>query len=82
LSAHESQETCYLETRLTKLEWKAHEHGEEIREVKKTALELSKALRDISACLQQIKFTAFGAVAMFLASQLGLTEAISIVMSK
>lgn len=74
----ESKETCYLEARLTKLEWKSHEHGEEIREVKKTARELSKALNEISTCLQQIKFTAFGAVATFLASKIGLTEAISI----
>ena len=82
MKAHEDVETCYLETRLTKLEWKAHEHAEEIREVKRTATELSKALQDISSCLQQIKFTAFGAVAMLLASQLGLADAVAVVLSK
>ncbi len=82
MAAHEEKETCYLESRLTKLEWQSREHADEIREVKQTALELSKALRDISACLQQIKFTAFGAMAMLLANQLGVGEAIALVLSK
>ena len=82
MKVHEEHATCYLESRLTKLEWQADEHAEEIREVKIAAAALAKALRGISSCLQQIKFTAFGAVAMFLASQLGLTETISILLSK
>ena len=83
MKAHnENKETCYLESRLTKLEWQSREHADEIREVKKTASELSKSLQDISSCLQQIKFTAFGAVAMLLASQLGLADAVALVLSK
>ena len=82
MNAHDKVEKCYLESRLTKLEWQSREHSDEIREVKKTATELSKALQDISSCLQQIKFTAFGAVAMLLASQLGLADAVAVVLSK
>jgi len=82
LKAHEGQETCYLETRLTKLEWQQAEHAEEIREVKRTATELSKALKDISACLQQIKYTAFGAVIMLVLSTLGVLDTMSLILSK
>jgi len=82
VSTHDKVEKCYLESRLTKLEWQSREHADEIREVQETARELSKALQDISSCLQQIKFTAFGAVAMLLARQLGLAEAVAVVLSK
>ena len=71
-----------METRLTKLEWRTHEHAEEIREVKRTADALTKALSDISACLQQIKFTAFGAVVMLIMSQLGITDTMALILSK
>jgi len=71
-----------MDTRLTKLEWRTHEHAEEIREVKRTADDLTKALSDISACLQQIKFTAFGAVVMLIMNQLGLTDTMALILSK
>jgi prefoldin subunit 5 len=71
-----------VENRLTKLEWQTHEHAEEIREVKRTADDLTKALSDISACLQQIKFTAFGAVVMLIMNQLGLTDTMALILSK
>jgi uncharacterized coiled-coil protein SlyX len=82
VNTHEQQEGCYLETRLTKLEWQQAEHAEEIREVKRTANELSTALKDISACLQQIKYTAFGAVTMLLLSTLGVLDTMSLILSK
>jgi len=71
-----------METRLTKLEWRTHEQAEEIREVKQTADDLTKALSDIAKCLQQIKFTAFGAVTMLLMNQLGLTDTMALILSK
>jgi len=71
-----------METRLTKLEWRTQEHAEEIREVKRTADDLTSALSDISKCLQQIKFTAFGAVTMLIMSQLGITDTMALILSK
>lgn len=72
---------CYLETRISKLEWQYQEHTDEIREVKISTNELTSALRDISVCLQQIKWTAFGAVAMLIMSQLGLGETLGILIT-
>jgi hypothetical protein len=79
---NEKRETCYLESRLTKLEWQSKEHADEIREVKKTASALSEALQDISKCLQQIKFTAFGAMAMLFISEVGIWDAMKVILSK
>ncbi len=76
------EEPCYLESRLSKLEWQSHEHTEEIREVKKSTTELTAALQEISVCLQQIKWTAFGAVAMLMMSQSGLGATIATIISK
>lgn len=82
MSLQNKQEECYLEDRLTKLEWNQEEHAEEIREVKRTAIELASSLNDISACLQQIKYTAFGAVTMLLLSTLGVLDTMSLILSK
>lgn len=79
---HSAEPTCYLESRLSKLEWQSQEHTEEIREVKVSTTELTAALTDISVCLQQIKWTAFGAVAMLVMSQSGLGATIAMIISK
>ncbi len=72
----------YLDSRLSKLEWQSEEHTEEIREVKKSTIQLTEALQDISVCLQQIKWTAFGAVATLVISQSGLGATIAMIISK
>ena len=77
----QTQRPCYLESRLAKLEWQLEEHSDEIREVKRAAEELKDALRDISGCLEQIKWAAFGAVAMLMMSQLGLGETLGILIT-
>ncbi len=73
---------CYLEARLSKLEWQSEEHTEDIREAKQSTIQMTAALTDISVCLQQIKWTAFGAVAMLMMSQSGLGETIATIISK
>jgi len=73
---------CYLEERLTKLEWKSHEIETALKEVQLTSIELAKSLQEINSCLQQIKFTTFGAVAILLVQQLGVGEALTLILTK
>ncbi len=82
MKGHIEEESYYLESRLSKLEWQSQEHTEEIREVKISTTELTAALQEISVCLQQIKWTAFGAVAMLMMSQSGLGATIATIISK
>jgi predicted nucleic acid-binding Zn-ribbon protein len=82
ITHNEKKDSCYLESRLNRLEWQAKEHADEIREVKKTASALSEALQDISQCLQQIKFTAFGAMTMLLLSTFGVLDTMALILSK
>jgi uncharacterized coiled-coil protein SlyX len=60
------------ETRIAKLEWRTKEHEEDIREVRATAMKLAESLEQINKCLHQIKFTAFGAIAMLMLKESGL----------
>lgn len=62
-----------FETRIAKLEWSSKEHAQDIREVRATADKLADSLERIDQCLQQIKYTAFGAVTVLLMDQSGIT---------
>ena len=59
------------ETRIAKLEWSSKEHAQDIREIRATADKLADSLERIDKCLQQIKYTAFGAVTVLLLDQSG-----------
>lgn len=59
------------ETRIAKLEWSSKEHSQDIREVRATADKLADSLERIDKCLQQIKYTAFGAITVLVMDQSG-----------
>jgi uncharacterized coiled-coil protein SlyX len=72
------KETCYLEGRLTKLEWQMAEHEVEIKEVHKTSALLHDSLNEIKTCLQQIKYTAFGAILIIVMKTLGVGQTLAL----
>lgn len=73
---------CYLEERMSKLEWTQKEMVNDLRDVRVTAASLSVALSEITSCLNQIKFTAFGAIGMLILNTIGVGDAVSLILTK
>jgi len=63
-----------IESRIAKLEWSSKEHAQDIREIRATADKLADSLERIDKCLQQIKYTAFGAITVLIMDQSGMTS--------
>ncbi len=72
--AEQKHEPCYLETRLSKMEWELTEQKQDLKDVQHSATSLQDSLGEIKTCLQQIKFTAFGMGGMFLLSAMGVKD--------
>ena len=58
--------------RVTKLEWRADSHDNEITSLKQTSVELKVTLCSIIELLRQIKWIAVGAGGVVFADQIGL----------
>jgi len=58
--------------RVTKLEWRADSHDNEITSLKQTSVELKVTLCSIIELLRQIKWIAVGAGGVVFADQVGL----------
>lgn len=67
-----------LENRVVRLEFKTDNHEEDIKELRKSATDLSKAMASIEKNLAQIKYIAIGALAVVVAQSIGLDKAIRI----
>ena len=65
-----------LENRVVRLEIKADNHEDDIKELRKSATDLSKAMASIEKNLSQIKYIAIGALAVVVAQSIGLDKAI------
>lgn len=69
-----------LENRVVRLEIKTDNHEEDIKELRKSANDLSKAMASIEKNLAQIKYLAIGAFAVVLAQTMGLDKAIKLLL--
>jgi uncharacterized coiled-coil protein SlyX len=69
-----------LENRVVRLEIKTDNHEEDIKELRKSATDLSKAMASIEKNLAQIKYLAIGAFAVVLAQTMGLDKAIKLLL--
>ena len=69
-----------LENRVVRLEIKTDNHEEDIKELRKSATDLSKAIASIEKNLAQIKYLAIGAFAVVLAQTMGLDKAIKLLL--
>ena len=67
-----------LENRVVRLEFKTDNHEDEIKELRKSATDLSKAMASIEKTLAQIKYIAIGALVVIVAQSIGLDKAIRI----
>jgi len=67
-----------LETRVVRLEVTQANHEDDIKELRKSATDLSKAMASIEKNLAQIKYIAIGALAVVLTQSLGLDRAIKL----
>ena len=63
-----------LEIRVVKLEHKADNHDEDIREIRAENKRLDAALEDINKTLSQIKNIVLGALGFFILQQMGLVD--------
>lgn len=71
-------EPCYLEARISKIEWDMNEQKQDLKAVQQSATSLHANLAEIKTCLQQIKFTAFGMGGMFMLSAMGVKDFMAI----
>lgn len=69
-----------LENRVVRLEFKTDNHEDEIKELRKSATDLSKAMASIEKTLAQIKYIAIGALVVIVAQSIGLDKAIRILL--
>jgi len=67
-----------LENRVVRLEIKADNHEDDIKELRKSATDLSKAMASIEKNLAQIKYIAIGALAVVVTQSFGLDRAIKL----
>ena len=67
-----------LENRVVRLEFKTDNHEDEIKELRKSANDLSKAMASIEKTLAQIKYIAIGALAVVVAQSMGIDKAIKL----
>ena len=67
-----------LENRVVRLEVKADNHDDDIKELRKSTSDLSRTMASIEKNLSQIKYLAFGALAVVIAQTIGLDKAIKI----
>ena len=67
-----------LETRVVRLEIKTDNHEDDIKELRKSATDLSKAMASIEKNLAQIKYIAIGALAVVVTQSLGLDRSIKL----
>ena len=67
-----------IENRVVLLEFKTDNHEDEIKELRKSANDLSKAMASIEKTLAQIKYIAIGALAVVVAQSIGLDKAIKL----
>jgi archaellum component FlaC len=72
--AENKHEPCYLEPRLSKIEWDLNEQKQDLEDVQHSATTLHDNLNEIKTCLQQIKFTAYGVVGMGMLSVMGIKD--------
>jgi uncharacterized coiled-coil protein SlyX len=72
--------TDALENRVVRLEIKTDNHEEDIKELRKSANDLSKAMASIEKNLAQIKYLAIGAFAVVLAQSVGLDKAVKLLL--
>jgi len=68
-----------LENRVVRLEVKTDNHEDDIKELRKSATDLSKAMASIEKNLSQIKYLAIGALAVVVAQTMGLDKAIKLI---
>ena len=64
-----------LENRVSKVEWTLDHHAEALDRLQDTTEDFRKSLHAIQATLSQIKWFAMGAVALYFADSMGLTQA-------
>ena len=62
-----------------RLEVKTDNHEDDIKELRKSATDLSKAMASIEKNLSQIKYLAIGALAVVVAQTVGLDKAIKLI---
>ena len=67
-----------LENRVVRLEIKTDNHEDDIKELRKSATDLSKAMASIEKNLAQIKYIAIGALAVVVAQSMGIDKAIKL----
>lgn len=67
-----------LENRVVRLEIKTDNHGDDIKELRKSANDLSKAMASIEKNLAQIKYIAIGALAVVVAQSMGIDKAVKL----
>ena len=67
-----------LENRVVRLEIKTDNHEDDIKELRKSATDLSKAMASIEKNLAQIKYIAIGALAVVVTQSLCLDRSIKL----
>ena len=67
-----------LENRIVRLEIKTDNHEDDIKELRKSANDLSKAMASIEKNLAQIKYIAIGALAVVVAQSMGIDKAVKL----
>ena len=67
-----------LENRVVRLEIKTDNHAEDIKELRKSATDLSKAMASIEKNLAQIKYIAIGALAVVVSQSVGIDKAVKL----
>ena len=68
-----------LENRVVRLEVTQANHAEDIKELRKTTIDLSATMHSIEKNLAQIKYIAIGALAVVVAQSMGLDKAIRMI---
>lgn len=69
-----------LENRVVRLEVTQENHGEDIKELRETTLDLKATMHGIDKSLNQIKYLAMGALAVVIAQTMGIDQAIRMLM--
>ena len=68
-----------FETRIVRLEVTTDNHAEDIKELRKASVDMTKALGAIEKTLAQIKYLAVGALAVVIAQSIGLDKAVRVI---
>ena len=67
-----------LENRILKAEWILDKHDDDLQELRDTSEDLRDSLRAIEHNLAQIRWMAMGAGLLYLASELGIVNALKL----